>query len=73
MCDCKEILIVDDENFIISIKSILKKEFKVNEDDYINGIEALKKRKYNLTKNWYLMKYKILFVDINMPLMRGIM
>ena len=73
-CDCKDILLVDDDEFICkTFKNILKK-FKLNADCAENGKECLKMIKEKIKKNCKCVKnkYKIIFMDITMPIMDGI-
>ena len=73
-CDCKDILLVDDDEYICkTFKNILKK-FKLEADSAENGQECLnmiiKKQEKNCqcSKN----KYKLILMDITMPVMDGI-
>ena len=73
-CDCKDILLVDDDEFICkTFKNILKK-FKLKADCAENGKECLKMIKEKMEKNCKCdkNKYKIIFMDITMPIMDGI-
>ena len=73
-CDCNDILLVDDDEFICkTFKNILKK-FKLKADCAENGKDCLKKIKEKMQKNCKCEKnkYKIIFMDINMPIMDGI-
>ena len=71
-CDCKEIIIVDDEEFIRStISSVIFKRFGIVSDQCSNGFEVIEKIKYELTKKCCQVHYKLLFIDINMPGMGG--
>ena len=73
-CGCHDILLVDDDEFICkTFKNILKK-FKLQADCAENGQECLKmirekkEKQCKCDKN----KYKIIFMDITMPVMDGI-
>lgn len=71
-CDCKEIVIVDDEEFIRStISSVIFKRFGIVSDQCSNGFELIEKIKNELTKKCCQVHYKLLFIDINMPGMGG--
>ena len=74
LCNCNDILICDDENFnIITIKNMLKK-FNLNADSSSNGQECLdiiiNKNKINCACNKKY--YKLLFLDMMMPIMNGL-
>ncbi len=73
-CDCNDILLVDDDEFICkTFKNILKK-FKLKADSAENGKECLKLLKEKMEKHCKCDKnnYKIIFMDITMPVMDGI-
>jgi CheY-like chemotaxis protein len=73
-CDCNDILLVDDDEFICkTFKNILKK-FKLKADCAENGKECLKLLKEKMEKHCKCdkNKYKIIFMDITMPVMDGI-
>ena len=73
-CGCNDILLVDDDEFICkTFKNILKK-FKLKADCAENGKECLKMLKEKMQKNCKCEKnkYKIIFMDITMPVMDGI-
>jgi CheY-like chemotaxis protein len=74
LCNCNNILICDDENFnLMTIKNMLKK-FNINADTSTNGqecIEAIiKKNKVNCVCD--KSEYKLLFLDMMMPIMNGL-
>ena len=71
-CDCKEILVVDDEEFIQSTMSnVIYKRFGIIPDQCSNGIDVVDKLKKELTKKCCNIHYKLIFMDINMPGMGG--
>ena len=73
-CNCKDILIVDDDEFICkTFKKILQK-FKLEADFAQNGQECLDMIKNKQKKNCKCPKgkYKIVLMDITMPIMDGI-
>ena len=73
-CDCKDILLVDDDEFILKISKNILKAFKLQADSAENGqeclnmIKAKQEKNCNCSKN----KYKIILMDITMPIMDGI-
>ena len=73
-CNCKDILLVDDDEFILKTSKNILKHFKLEADCAENGQECLNKikekqeKKCNCQKN----KYKIILMDITMPIMDGI-
>ena len=73
-CGCHDILLVDDDEFICkTFKNILKK-FKLEADCAENGEECLKMIREKMEKQCRCdkNKYKIIFMDITMPVMDGI-
>ena len=73
-CECHDILLVDDDEFICkTFKNILNK-FKLQVDCAENGQEFLNMIKDKIEKNCGCSKskYKIIFMDITMPVMDGI-
>ena len=73
-CGCHDILLVDDDEFICkTFKNILKK-FKLQADTAENGQECIKMIKEKIQKSCKCdkNKYKIIFMDITMPVMDGI-
>ena len=73
-CDCNDILLVDDDEFICkTFKNILKK-FNLKADTAENGKECLKLIQEKIEKDCKCdkNKYKIIFMDITMPVMDGI-
>ena len=73
-CDCKDILLVDDDEFILKISKNILKSFKLEADcaengqECLNMIKAKQEKNCNCSKN----KYKIILMDITMPIMDGI-
>ena len=73
-CDCKDILLVDDDEFILKISKNILKAFKLQADSAENGQECLNMIKAKQEKNCTCPKnkYKIILMDITMPIMDGI-
>ena len=73
-CDCKDILLVDDDEFILKTSKKILKAFKLEADcaengqECLNMIKAKQEKNCNCSKN----KYKIILMDITMPIMDGI-
>jgi CheY-like chemotaxis protein len=73
-CDCKDILVVDDDEFICKTSKNILKSFKLEADfasdgqECINKIKEKQKKNCNCPKN----KYKLVLMDITMPVMDGI-
>ena len=73
-CDCKDILLVDDDEFILKTSKNILKSFKLQADFAENGQECLNKIKEKQEKNCNCSKnkYKLVLMDITMPIMDGI-
>ena len=73
-CNCTDLLVVDDEEFNVMASQRMLKNLKYESDKAFNGeecINLIKKKKENnckCKKNYY----KIIFLDIVMPVMDGI-
>lgn len=72
-CYCNEILIVDDEKINInSLKLLLKKKCKLDSEFCFDGIEAVDKVRNNFYRKKCCNKiYKLIFMDLMMPKMKG--
>lgn len=77
-CDCPLVLIVDDGPFnITTCQSILKK-LRINSDKVNNGLEAVLRVKSildNINNSTFCKQckfYKLIFMDIDMPIMDGL-
>ena len=74
ICDCKDILLVDDDEFILKTSKNILKAFKLGADcaengqECINMIKAKQEKNCNCSKS----KYKLILMDITMPVMDGI-
>lgn len=67
-CQCRPVLIVDDNEFNIQIlKQMIKKHFRLRCDRAENGKIAVQKFVDSLA----CCPYRIVFMDINMPVMDG--
>ena len=73
-CDCKDILVVDDDEFICKTSKNILKSFKLEADFASDGQECLNKIKEKQAKNCKCSKnkYKLVLMDITMPVMDGI-
>ncbi|CDW87830.1 pas pac sensor hybrid histidine kinase [Stylonychia lemnae] len=72
-CSCSaEILIVDDQMFnLIALELILKEMFGLAVDKAFNGLEAVNLFNKKILKKCCDMKYKLILMDLNMPIMDG--
>ena len=74
ICHCRDILLCDDETFNLkTIKNMLKKlniecDTSTNGKECIDSIINKKKLKCNCNKNYY----KLIFLDMMMPIMNGL-
>ena len=73
-CNCKDILLVDDDEFILKTSKNILKSFKLEADFASDGQECLNKIKEKQEKNCNCPKnkYKLVLMDITMPVMDGI-
>ena len=73
-CSCKDILLVDDDEFILKTSKNILKHFKLEADFAENGQECLNMIKKKQEKNCGCSKskYKLILMDITMPIMDGI-
>ncbi|KRW99403.1 Signal transduction histidine kinase, homodimeric domain [Pseudocohnilembus persalinus] len=77
ICDCKDILIVDDDIFNLNALSlILQTRYKISTIQAFNGLEALNfvtNRQQDMQKQCKCSKhFKLIIMDIDMPVMNGI-
>ena len=72
-CSCDStVLIVDDNMFnLIPLELILKEMFGINVEKALNGQEAVNMYTKNLLKKCCENKYKLILMDLNMPIMDG--
>ena len=72
-CSCEaQILIVDDNIFnLIPLELILKEMFKLKVDKAMNGQEAVNAFSKNIVKKCCQTYYKLILMDLNMPVMDG--
>ena len=73
-CNCKDILLVDDDEFILKTSKNILKHFKLEADFAENGQECINMIKSKQEKNCKCSKskYKLVLMDITMPVMDGI-
>eukprot|EP00347_Sterkiella_histriomuscorum_P017836 403347790 len=70
--DHAQILIVDDSMFnLITLELILSQMFQVKCDKAFNGLEAVNLYQKNLEMDCCDKKYKLVLMDLNMPIMDG--
>ena len=74
-CDCKaRILVVDDNEFnIIPVNFLIKEYFNIDIEQCSNGAEAVILYKQGLQKKCKCIfrTYRLIFMDLNMPVMNG--
>lgn len=72
-CSCEStVLIVDDNMFnLIPLELILKEMFNIQVDKALNGLEAANMFEKNLQKTCCDVHYKLVLMDLNMPIMDG--
>ena len=67
-CSCVPVLVVDDNEFNIFSLILILSSHGINCDQALNGLEAYQKVK----KSFKCCPYKLVFMDINMPVMDGL-
>lgn len=71
-CDCKAtILIVDDNMFNLVPLELMLDELNIVVDKAMDGQEAVEMFKSNFDKTCCNTKYRVILMDINMPIMDG--
>ncbi|CDW84159.1 histidine kinase-dna gyrase b-and hsp90-like domain containing protein [Stylonychia lemnae] len=72
-CSCESsVLIVDDNMFnLIPLELILRELFHIQVDKAMNGQEAVNLFQKNIMKQCCDVKYKLVLMDLNMPVMDG--
>lgn len=66
------VLIVDDNMFnLIPLELLLDTEFDIKVEKASNGKEAVELFKENLERTCCSLKYKLILMDLNMPIMDG--
>lgn len=70
-CFCCDILIVDDEKLNVRALKLILKKLKLNADSCFDGSEAIEKVKFNTTKTCCNIQYKLIFMDLMMPKVKG--
>jgi len=73
-CNCNDILVVDDEIFNINAMKFILKKKNLEADSCVNGLEAIEKVKQRAANNCQCRRkcYKLIFMDIFMPIMDGL-
>ena len=73
MCTCEDkILIVDDNLFnLVPLEMLLKKIYGIKVDKACNGQIAVDLVRENLSKGCCEKKYKLVLMDLQMPIMDG--
>ena len=72
-CSCEAtVLIVDDNMFnLIPLELILKEMFNISVEKALNGQEAVNMYAKNIQKKCCDTRYKMVLMDLNMPIMDG--
>ena len=70
-CYCCDILVVDDEQINAKALKLLLKKQKITAESCGDGSEAVDRVKYSFTKSCCNVKYKLIFMDLMMPIMKG--
>lgn len=73
-CSCRDVLIVDDEQFNVSCLSNILQKLKIKCDVCYNGKECIEKIEEKIAKNCNCSKasYRLILMDVLMPFMNGL-
>lgn len=71
-CECEEILYVDDDAFNLLSLELILKSFNLKCCKVMNGVEAIKELKKKKCENNNCPRFKLIFMDYQMPIMDGI-
>lgn len=72
VCCTSAVLIVDDNLFnIIPLEEMLKNNMRIQVDKALNGQQAVEMFKTNINKRCCQNRYKLVLMDLNMPIMDG--
>jgi CheY-like chemotaxis protein len=68
-CGCNPVLVVDDNDFnLFTFREIMETTHKIPSDGAVNGLDAVTKFEKSLS----CCPYRVVFMDVNMPVMNGI-
>ncbi len=70
-CGCRQLLIVDDNEYNLFVLQNYLKSLRLVADEALNGLEAINKVMQK-AKNPCCRGYKLVVMDLNMPLMGGV-
>lgn len=72
-CGCESTILIVDDNFfnLIPLELILSETFQLSVDKALNGADAVAKFRKAITKKCCNIRYKLILMDLNMPVMDG--
>jgi PleD family two-component response regulator len=72
-CGCESTVLIVDDNFfnLVPLELILRETYQLQVDKAQNGLEAVNKFRLDLNKKCCNIRYRMVFMDLNMPVMDG--
>jgi PleD family two-component response regulator len=72
-CGCESTVLIVDDNFfnLVPLELILRETYQLQVDKAQNGLEAVNKFRLDLNKKCCNIRYRMVLMDLNMPVMDG--